>query len=81
MYAFNALLADYPSDHLDTKRVITSNDIAISIPKRDTSGTLNLLSLTHMNLLDTAWVLGNILKLTPTEILLQGLLLFTQVCC
>ncbi len=79
VYAFNALLADYSSDHLDTKRVITSNDFAISIPMSDTGGTRNLISLTHMNLLDTAWVLSNILKLTPTEVVLQGLLRFTQI--
>jgi fatty-acyl-CoA synthase len=79
VYAFNALLADYPSDHLDTKRVIASDDIAISLPMRDTSGTLSLRSLTHLHVLDTAQVLGNILKLTPTEVLLQGLLRFTQI--
>jgi fatty-acyl-CoA synthase len=79
VYAFNALLMDYSSDYLDTKRVITSDDIATSIPMRDARGTLNLISLTHMNLLDTAWILSNMLKLTPTEILLQGLLRFTQV--
>lgn len=79
VYAFNALLADYPSDHFYTKREIASDDNAISIPMRDTSGTLSLKSLTHIHLLDTAWVLGYILNLTPTEVLLQGLLRFTQV--
>jgi fatty-acyl-CoA synthase len=79
VYAFNALLADYPSDHLCTKRVIASDDIAISIPMRNTSGVLSLKSLTHIHLLDAAWVLGYILNLTPTEVLLQGLLRFTQV--
>ena len=79
VYAFNALLADYPSDHFYTKRETASDDNAISIPMRDTSGTLSLKSLTHIHLLDTAWVLGYLLNLTPIEVLLQGLLRFTQV--
>jgi fatty-acyl-CoA synthase len=78
VYAFDALLADYPSDRLNLGREMTPDDIAVSIPSRDTTRTPRLMSLTHTNLLDAAWVLGNILHLTPTEVLLQGFLRFIQ---
>jgi fatty-acyl-CoA synthase len=78
VYPFDALLADYLSDHLNLGREIAPDDIAVSIPIRDTTRTPSLMSLTHTNLLDAARALGNVLKLTPTEVLLQGFLRFIQ---
>jgi fatty-acyl-CoA synthase len=73
VYAFNALLADYPSDCLHTGRQISPDDIAVSFPTRDTNGTLSLMPLTHGNLLYTAWALGIVTTLAPEEVLLHGL--------
>jgi fatty-acyl-CoA synthase len=73
VYAFNTLLADYPSDYLHTERQISPDDIAVSFPIRDTTGTPSLMPLTHGNLLYTAWALGLVTTLAPEEVLLRGL--------
>jgi fatty-acyl-CoA synthase len=78
VYAFDALLADYPSDRLNLGREIAPDDIAVCIPSRGSTRAPRLVSLTHRNLLDAAWTLGNILHFTPTEVLLQGFLRFLQ---
>ena len=41
IYAFNALLADYPSDRLHTGREIAIDDLA-AFPTRNTIGTSSL---------------------------------------
>jgi len=46
-YAFNALVEDYLADRLHTGREIALDDLAVSLPTRDTTGTLGLVSLTH----------------------------------
>jgi fatty-acyl-CoA synthase len=74
VYAFDALLADYNSDYLSFEREIAPDDIAVSIPIREMTSTPRVISLTHMQLLDAAWALGNVLMLTPMEVLLRGLL-------
>ncbi len=53
-YAFNALVEDYPADRLHTGREIALDDLEVSLPTRDTTGTLGLVPLTHGNLLYTA---------------------------
>ena len=78
IYAFDALLADYPADRLNLGREIAPDDIAVCIPIREKIRTPGLMSLTHNNLLDAAWALGNVLQLTPTEVLLQGFLRLIQ---
>jgi fatty-acyl-CoA synthase len=81
VYAFDALLADYPSDCLHSEREIAPDDIAVSIHISNTNRTPSLISLTHMNLLNVAWALGKVLTLSPTEVLLCGLLRFIQAWC
>jgi fatty-acyl-CoA synthase len=78
IYAFDALLADYPSDRLNLEREIASDDIAVSLPIKDTSRSPSLRSLTHSHLLDAAWTLSKVLTLTSAEVLLYGLLRFSQ---
>lgn len=78
IYAFNALLPDYPSDRLSSGREITLEDIAVSLPTSNLSGTHHLLPLTHGNLLDAASALGRVLMLAPDEVLLGGLSRFIQ---
>jgi len=73
IYAFNALVEDYPADRLHTGREITSNDLAITLPIRDTTGTSGLVALTHGNLLYTAWALGLVTPFRPEEVLLRDL--------
>jgi fatty-acyl-CoA synthase len=80
VYAFDTLLADYPASSLHTRHEIAPDDIAVSLPLRDTLGTPSLVPLTHANLLDAAWAIGNILKLAPEDVLLRGLLHFIQAC-
>ncbi len=77
-YAFNALVEDYPADRLHTGRAIAPDDLAVSFPTRDTTGTAGLVPLTHGNLLYTAWVLGLVTTLAPEEVLLRGLSRFFQ---
>src|SRR5260221_9539410 len=77
-YAFNALVEDYPADRLHTGREIALDDLAVSLPIRDTTGTPGLVPLTHGNLLYTAWVLSLVTRLTPEEVLLRGLSHFFQ---
>ncbi len=77
-YAFNALVEDYPADRLHTGREIAPDDIAVSFPTRDTTGTLGLVPLTHGNLLYIAWALGLVTALAPEEVLLCGLTRFFQ---
>jgi fatty-acyl-CoA synthase len=73
IYAFNALVEDYPADRLHTGREISPDDLAISLPTRDTTGTSGLVPLTHGNLLYTAWALGLVTTFPPEEVLLRGL--------
>ena len=80
VYAFDALLADYSASSLHTGYEIAPDDIAVSLPLRDALGTPSLMPLTHANLLDAAWVIGNILKLAPEDVLLRALLHFIQAC-
>lgn len=80
IYAFDALLADYPASRLLTGREIAPDDIAISFPTTDTTGAPRLVPLTHGALLYAAWALGLVTMLAPEEVLLCGLLRFIQVC-
>jgi fatty-acyl-CoA synthase len=73
IYAFNALLEDYPDDRLHTGREIASNDLAVILPIRDITGTPGLVPLTHGNLLYTAWALGLVTMPRTEEVLLCGL--------
>src|SRR6266571_522997 len=77
-YAFNALVEEYPADRLHTGREIALDDLAVTLPIRDTTGTLGLVPLTHGNLLYTAWALGLVTTLAPEEVLLHGLSRFFQ---
>ena len=72
VYAFDALLSDYPSDGLQTGRDIAPNDLAVYLPTT-LAGTPGLLPLTHAHLLDAARALSNVLTLAPEEVLLRGL--------
>ena len=78
VYAFDALMADYPASGLYTGRRIVPDDIAISLPLRVATGMPNLVPLTHGNLLDVAWTIGNVLKLPPEAVLLHSLLHFIR---
>ncbi|HEX6553791.1 MAG TPA: AMP-binding protein [Ktedonobacteraceae bacterium] len=80
VYAFDALLADYPVAALHTRRKIDPDDIAVSLPLRGETEMPGLVSLTHANLLDVAWAIGPVLGLAPEEVLLRGLLHFIQAC-
>jgi len=77
-YAFNALVEEYPADRLHTGRQIALDDLAVSFPTRDTTGTRGLVPLTHGNLLYTAWALGLVTTLAPEEVLRRGLSRFFQ---
>jgi len=79
-YAFNALVEDYPADRLHTGREIALDDLAVTFPTRDTTGTRGLVPLTHGNLLYTAWALGLATTFAPEEVLLCGLSRFFQGC-
>ena len=78
VYAFTALVEDYPADRLHTGREIALDDLAVSIPTRDMTGTPGLVPLTHGNLLYIAWALGIVTTLAPEEVLLRGLSRFFQ---
>ena len=78
LYAFDALLADYPSDRLHSGREIAPDDIAVYLPGSNLTGTPGLLPLTHGNLLDAARALSLVTMLAPEEVLLGGLLYFNQ---
>jgi fatty-acyl-CoA synthase len=78
VYAFNALIEEYPADRLHTGREIALDDLAVSLPTRDSTGTPGLVPLTHGNLLYTAWALGLVTTLAPEEVLLRGLSRFFQ---
>jgi fatty-acyl-CoA synthase len=80
IYAFDALLGDYPASHLCTRHEIAPNDIAVSLPIRGTTDTPDIVPLTHAKLLDVAWAIGNVLTLAPEDVLLSGLLHFIQIC-
>jgi fatty-acyl-CoA synthase len=81
VYAFNALVEEYPADRLHTGREIDLDDLAVSLPTRDTTGTPSLVPLTHGHLLYTAWALGLVTTLAPEEVLLCGLSRFFQGWC
>ena len=78
VYAFNALVEEYPADCLHTGRQIALDDLAVCFPTRDTIGTPGLVPLTHGHLLYTAWALGTVLTVRPEEVLLGGLSRFIQ---
>ena len=78
VYAFNALVEEYPADRLHTGREIALDDLAVCFPLRDTIGTPGLVSLTHGHLLYTAWALGLVTTLAQEEVLLRGLSRFLQ---
>src|SRR5260221_10525947 len=78
VYAFDALLEDYPSDRLHAGREIAPDDIAVYFHSRDTTGTPSLVPVTHRNLLNVAWTLGLVTTLAPEEVLLCGLWRFMQ---
>ena len=63
---------------LHTGREIALDDLAVSFPLRDMTGTPGLVPLTHGQLLYTAWALGEVLALAPEEVLLCGLSRFFQ---
>lgn len=69
VYAFNALVEDYPADRLYPVREIALDDLAVIFPLRNTTGTFDLVPLTHGNLLYTAWALGLVTMLAPEEVL------------
>jgi acyl-CoA synthetase (AMP-forming)/AMP-acid ligase II len=73
VYAFNAIVEDYPADRIHTGHEIAPNDLAIILPTRDTTGKSGLVPLTHANLLYIAWALGLVTTLSPEEVLLRGL--------
>jgi fatty-acyl-CoA synthase len=80
-YAFDALVEDYPADRLHTGREIALDDIAVYFStRRDTSGALSLVPLSHGNLLYVAWALGHATTVRPEEVLLCGLSRFFQGC-
>jgi fatty-acyl-CoA synthase len=72
-YAFNALVEDYPADRLHTGREISPDDLAVSLPTRDTTSIPDLVPLTHGYLLYTAWALSLVTNLAPEKALLHGL--------
>jgi fatty-acyl-CoA synthase len=78
VYAFNALVEDYPADRLHVGREIAPDDLAVCFPIRDTTGIPGLVPLTHGNLLYVAWALGIALTVRPEEVLLRGLSHFIQ---
>ena len=78
VYAFDALLGDYPSDLLHTGREIAPDDIAVYFHTRDLTATPSRVPLTHGNLLYVAWILGKALTVGPEEVLLRGLVRFMQ---
>ncbi|HEX4714685.1 MAG TPA: AMP-binding protein [Ktedonobacteraceae bacterium] len=78
VYAFDALVGEYPADHLYTGREITLDDLAVAFPPGSATGTRGLVPLTHGNLLYTAWALGRATMLTQEEVLLGGLARFFQ---
>jgi fatty-acyl-CoA synthase len=78
IYAFDALLADYPADRLLTGREIAPDDIAISFPTTDTTGAPGFVPLSHGALPYAAWALGLVTMLAPEEVLLCGLLRLFQ---
>ena len=78
VYAFDALLSDYPSDGLQTGRDIALNDIAVYLPITTLASTPGLLPLTHAHLLEAARALSNVLTLAPEEVLVHGLARFLQ---
>ena len=78
VYAFNALVEDYPADRLHTGRQISLDDLAVCFPLRDATGTRGMAPLTHGHLLYTAWALGLVTTLAPEEVLLHSLSRFLQ---
>ena len=80
VYAFDALLADYPSGHLHSGREIAPADIAVYLPTSNLTGTLALLPLTHGHLLYVARAIGLVTMLAPEEVLLGGFSRFIQAC-
>jgi fatty-acyl-CoA synthase len=78
VYAFNAIVGEYSADRLHTGREIALDDLAVTLPFRDTTGAPDLVPLTHGILLYTAWALSTATRLPPEEVLLRGLSHFFQ---
>ena len=78
VYAFDALLPDYPSDRLQARGAIAADEVAISFHIRDTNGTSRLMPVTHGGLLKAGLALSSLLRLTPEETLLRSLPHFIQ---
>ena len=78
VYAFNALVEEYPADRLHTGRQIAPDDLAVTLPLRDATGTPGLVPLTHGHLLYAAWALSLVTTLAPEEVLLHRLSRFFQ---
>ncbi len=70
---FHALVENYPADHLHIGREIALDDVAVCFPLKDMSGSSGLVTLTHGNLLYTAWALSLVTTLPPEKVLLRGL--------
>jgi hypothetical protein len=70
---FNALVEDYPADHLRIGHEIALDDVAVCFPLRDMSGSSCLVTLIHGNLLYTAWALSLVTALASEKVLLRGL--------
>ncbi len=73
IYAFDALVHDYPSENLCTNRTIALDDIAVYVPTKKATRAHNLTPLTHGHMLYTAWVLSLVTMEEPMEILLRNI--------
>ncbi|HLX79554.1 MAG TPA: acyl-CoA synthetase [Burkholderiales bacterium] len=76
VFAFDALLKKYPSDHLSGGRQIAANDIAAYFHTGGTTGTPKLVRHTHANQVYQAWAVSLMLRSRPGGTLLFGLPLF-----
>ncbi len=80
VYAFDNLLGEDPNSCLHTGQKIAPDDVAVSLLIRGTTDAPGFVSLTHANLLDAAWAIGNVMTLPPEDVLLRSLLPFIQAC-
>lgn len=81
IYAFDALVHDYPSENLCTNRKIALDDIAVYAPTKKATRTPHLTPLTHGHMLYTAWALSLVTMEEPMEILLQRIPPLLQALC
>ncbi len=73
---FDALRARYPSDRLQTGRVIEPGDIASLFHTGGTTGAPKLAQHTHANEVFDTWVPANMVPLSEQDVMLCGLPLF-----